>query len=243
MDLHIHTCLSPCGDPSMTPEAIVSSALEAGMDAIGVTDHNSAGNAMAARSAGDAAGLPVLLGMEICSREEAHVLVFFDDERGLMAMQDSVFANLPGKNDPKHFGEQAVVDSKGNFLRFEERLLIGATGLGVEEVASIARGEGGVAIAAHVDRPSYSLIGQLGFVPEGLRLDAAEISPLFPRDSDPGEWIARFGGRGLPWVRFSDAHRLGEIGSASTVFEMGAPKVVELRLALRGTAGRGMVRE
>jgi len=38
-DWHIHTALSDCGSPEATPEAIVQAAHEAGLRAIGITDH------------------------------------------------------------------------------------------------------------------------------------------------------------------------------------------------------------
>ena len=41
VDLHLHTCLSPCGSLEMSPQRIVETALERGLDAIAVTDHNS----------------------------------------------------------------------------------------------------------------------------------------------------------------------------------------------------------
>lgn len=39
-DLHIHTCLSPCGELAMSPRAVVEAARAAGLDLIAVTDHN-----------------------------------------------------------------------------------------------------------------------------------------------------------------------------------------------------------
>jgi len=44
-DLHIHTCLSPCAQREMVPTAIVKRAKAAGLDMIGICDHNSAENA------------------------------------------------------------------------------------------------------------------------------------------------------------------------------------------------------
>ena len=40
-DLHIHTVLSPCGSLEMSPEQIIKSAIEKGLDIIGIADHNS----------------------------------------------------------------------------------------------------------------------------------------------------------------------------------------------------------
>ena len=42
VDLHMHSCLSPCGDELMTPNNIVNMAKLKGLDAIAVCDHNTA---------------------------------------------------------------------------------------------------------------------------------------------------------------------------------------------------------
>ena len=42
VDLHMHSCLSPCGDELMTPNNIVNMALIKGLDIIAVCDHNTA---------------------------------------------------------------------------------------------------------------------------------------------------------------------------------------------------------
>ncbi len=226
MDLHIHSCLSPCGDYAMTAANVVSRALDAGLGAIGLCDHNSAENVVAFQRAGERRGLPVLGGMEICSREEAHVLVFFDGAEALGRMQDLVYAHLAGVHDPRAFGEQVVVDERDEPLSLCERLLIGATDLAVEEIVGEARVLGGLAIAAHVDRDAFSLIGQLGFVPDDLPLDALELSPHCREES-------RYRACGLPLVRFSDAHHLHEVGRASTDLPIDRPAVDLIRAALR----------
>ena len=41
-DLHMHSCLSPCGDMDMTPNNIVNMAKLLGLDVIALTDHNTA---------------------------------------------------------------------------------------------------------------------------------------------------------------------------------------------------------
>ncbi len=44
-DLHLHSCLSPCGDDDMTPNNLVNMAPLSGCDMIAVTDHNTCKNA------------------------------------------------------------------------------------------------------------------------------------------------------------------------------------------------------
>jgi hypothetical protein len=175
MDLHIHTCLSPCAQPEMLPAAIVQQAKSRGLDCIGICDHNSAENVLAVRKAGAKQGVQVLRGMEICSSEEVHILGFFDDDESLLKMQEIVYENLPGQNDVEYFGEQLIVDEEDKVIGSTGKLLIGSTGLGVNDIVGLIGDLGGIAIASHVDRDSFSIIGQLGFIPGELTLDGVEV--------------------------------------------------------------------
>lgn len=56
-DLHIHSCLSPCGDDAMTPEMLVGMSLLNGVELIALTDHNSVRNCPAAAAAAEAYGI------------------------------------------------------------------------------------------------------------------------------------------------------------------------------------------
>lgn len=230
-DLHIHTCLSPCAEPEMRPSAIAAEAVRKGLDLIATCDHNSAENVAAGRAAAARAGLACLGGIEITSREEVHILGLFDGERGARAMQGLVYAHLPGANDPVAFGEQWLVDAEDRVIGESGRLLIGATELTVEEVVGAIHEAGGIAVASHVDRPRFSILSQLGFIPEDLALDAVELS-------GPGALAAA---AGRPALRASDAHRLEEIGTRHTALLLEAPTLAEVRLALRDTRGRKVV--
>jgi PHP family Zn ribbon phosphoesterase len=92
-----------------------------------------------------------------------------------------------------------------------------------------------VAIASHVDREGFGILGQLGLIPESLPLDALEISwhqtsaqarKTFPQLAD---W---------PLVQGSDAHRPEEVGRGWTQLVMAAISSKEFRMALRGDGGR-----
>jgi predicted metal-dependent phosphoesterase TrpH len=221
----------------MTPRAIVKTARQSGLDLIGVCDHNSAENVPAVVEAAKEEGLEVLGGLEVASQEEVHVLGLFDvrdDTDALGAMQEIVHRNLPGVNDEDIFGEQLMCRADDSVIGRSDRLLIGATTLTIREVVEAIRKLGGLAIASHVDRESFSVIGQLGFVPEGLPLDAMELSPRAVAGAEP-----RFQalGRGFPLVAGSDAHRLGEIGAASTAFRMAGAGVDGLTEALSASGG------
>lgn len=237
-DLHLHTCLSPCADEEMSPLAIVKQAKKKGLDVIGICDHNSSKNVVAVRQAGWHEGLAVIGGIEVCSREEVHILCLFDEEQSLQEMQSLIDQNLQGENNAELFGQQCVCDEYDAILGWETKLLIGATGLGVEEIVESIHRLGGLAIASHVDRDSFSILSQLGFVPEGLQIDALEVSPRHSveeaRDCFPQT-------RDYPLVRFSDAHRLEEIGIAFTTFTAVSPCVTELGKALLGREGREVI--
>jgi len=227
-DLHIHTCLSPCAESRMSPSAVVAQALRRGLDVIAVCDHNSAENVEAVSRAGQKAGLAVIGGMEITSREEVHVLGLFGRKRHLHAVQDVVYDNLHGQNDPETFGQQLVADENDTVVARNDRLLIGATALTLSDVVGTIHAFDGIAIASHVDRPSFSVLSQLGFIPEGLGLDAVEVS------SDAVPTIPQH----LPVVTSSDAHRPEDIGTRCTRFLLEQPTSGEIALALRGARGR-----
>jgi len=230
-DLHVHTCLSPCADEQMQATAIVKRARTMGLDMIGICDHNSAENVAAVVKAGLREGLSVIAGMEITSREEAHILAFFETEGDLMRMQDLVYENLSGENYEESFGPQTVVDEWDRVVGTNRRLLIGATALSVEQVVDAIHERGGLAIASHVDRERFSLIGQFGFIPKGLRLDAVEVS----RPSSMAQ------GYGYPVVVFSDAHFLEDIGKSFTCFVVENLSLSEIRKALGNEMGRKIV--
>lgn len=235
-DLHVHTCLSPCGDPEMVPTAVAAKAIDRELDGIGICDHNSAENVAAVRSAGEKLGLHVFGGMEVTSREEAHVLTFFGEDDGLLRMQKFVQGSLPGENDETAFGEQWIVDENDNVVGSSERLLIGATTLGLDDVVGMAHELGGIAIASHIDKEAFSIVGQLGFIPDTLPLDAVEISPH--ADEAKAKDCEAFG---FPVVRSSDAHFLTDVGRNVTKFVLDSLSFAEFGMALSGTAGRKVV--
>lgn len=237
-DLHVHTVLSPCAEVEMIPPRIVERALRLGLGIIGIADHNSAENVAAVMEAARGSELAVLPGMEVQSREEVHLLCLFDTLEQVLTMQGRVYNHLPlHKNRAEVFGSQFVVDARGRFLRENDRLLLTSTSLSVEEVVARVRGLQGLCIPAHVDRPSYSLLANLGFIPVGSDFPAVEISrqvtstearTAFPDIAD------------CAVIASGDAHRLAEM-TARTAFQIEAPTIAELLLALTKHQGRGVV--
>ena len=221
----------------MSPREVVNTAIEKGIDLIGVCDHNSAENVIAVKKAGLRNGLAVVGGMEVTSSEEAHLLVFFDDDDDLLDFQSFIYQHLAGQNDSRSFGLQVIADDEDGVTGFCERLLIGATSLPAEAVVAKARAAKGesLVIAAHVDRESFSIIGQLGFIPDTLVLDAVEVSA----NSNIAAARNRFPDcLKYPVVTSSDAHCPADMGKRFTTFLLEDGTVAEIKKALAGKDGR-----
>jgi PHP family Zn ribbon phosphoesterase len=230
-DLHIHTCLSPCAELEMVPTAIVKEARSRGLDVIGICDHNSAENVAAVARAGKRESVSVIPGIEITTREEVHILGLFGAEKDVLGIQALVYANLAGENDQDTFGPQVVVDEWDDVTGLNTKLLIGATVLPLEDVVEAIHDFGGLAIAAHIDREGFGILGQLGFIPPGVTFDALEISPR----ATFREW------EDYPVVTSSDAHVLRDIGKSSTRFMANEGSVEEIGKALVKEGGRKAV--
>ncbi len=175
-DFHIHTALSPCGDDDMTPNNIVNMALLKGLDAIAITDHNSAKNVRACVECGKKNGLTVIPGMELETSEDVHLVCLFDCVEKAEKMDMVVSRYLPFiKNREDIFGVQYVIDELDNVSYTVENLLSTATTLDVYSAVKLVRELGGVVIAAHVDKSSYSIISNLGFIPQDISFSAVEV--------------------------------------------------------------------
>ena len=234
-DLHIHSCLSPCSDWAMSPKKIIQQSREVGLDLIAVCDHNSAENAGATMREGNRQGVQVLPGMEICSREEVHILALFNELEPALEMQTYVYDHLPGENKTEVFGFQVVANEQDEVIGENPRLLIGATRLGLHDIVKQTHILGGINISCHVDRPAYGIINQLGFIPDDLKLDGLEVSYRI-KLAHAAQTIPGIGN--FACVTSSDAHYLNDIGKACTVFQMAEPTLAEIRLALAGKDGR-----
>lgn len=235
-DLHIHTVLSPCGDLEMSPANIIAKALEKGLDIIGITDHNSTRHCKLMRELAEAAGIYVLMGAEVTTREEVHCLTFFENDDQLSEFQAYLEKHLPLiPNNVEKFGYQVVVDADEQIIDEIEFLLISALDQSIEQVEKKVHSLGGIFIPAHIDRPSYSIISQLGFIPDDLLIDGIEISANCKIQSVI-PFLGKQNERTI--IRNSDAHYLENIGKAFSVFEMEHRTYSEVILALYGTLGR-----
>jgi len=240
-DLHIHTCLSPCADNDMTPPNILQRAEQCGLNILGICDHNSAENCESTMEAARNYDITVFPGMEITTSEEVHIIGLFNSVSGALAMQETVEDNLDGENDEDAFGMQLIADKMGNYTGINNNMLIGATRLTVHAVVNKIHELNGIAIAAHIDRDSFSIISQLGFIPEGLKLDGLEISSRFvglhyPANREVVKQYPEY--QNYTFLCSSDAHFLDDIGKGRTEVVMCEPTLEEFHKALLKKDGR-----
>jgi PHP family Zn ribbon phosphoesterase len=237
-DLHIHTLLSPCGDLDMTPSEIVRLAKERGLDIIGITDHNTTKHDKLTREYGQQAGIYVLTGAEVTTKEEAHCLAFFDSDEDLDTFESYLQENLPNiPNDTQKFGYQVQIDREENIIYEEPKFLPSAIDKTVEEVAEKVHALNGLFIPAHIDRPKFSIPSQLGFIPFDLNIDAVEISHNTTEENylSKNKYLKQ-----KTFIQSSDAHYTDQIGSACCYFNIETLSFEEIRLALHQENGRSV---
>lgn len=175
-DLHMHSCLSPCGDDDMTPANLVGMAAIKGLDVIALTDHNSCKNCPAAMKHGEEYGVTVIPGMELTTSEEVHVVCLFPDLEEALAFDAMIYDHiLPIKNRESIFGRQQIMNEEDEEIGTVERLLISATDISFDAVFDLVKSYHGIAYPAHIDKSTTSLLSNLGFVPPGSTFTCAEI--------------------------------------------------------------------
>ncbi len=211
-DLHIHSCLSPCGDADMTPCNIAGMAALKGLQVIALTDHNTCRNCPAFLEACSQNGLVGIAGMELTTAEEIHLVCLFEALADAMSFSDAMETHrFKIKNKPDIFGEQLILDASDNIIGEEEYLLINATSLSLEEATELARTHGGLVLPAHIDKQSNGIIGILGTFPETPVFSFVEVSSLEKREALRKEHpiLAEHG-----FLCSSDAHYLWDIHEA-----------------------------
>ncbi|NLY43201.1 MAG: PHP domain-containing protein [Clostridiaceae bacterium] len=232
IDLHIHSALSPCGDEDMTPNNIVNMAALKGLDFIAVTDHNAVGNTQAIMECAQDKGIIAVPGMEVQTSEEVHVLCLFPDLESAVEIENLVQRHLPAfKNRPDIFGPQVLYNSKDEVIGYEDKLLVTATALPIHRIKYEVEKVGGVAIPAHIDKNSFSIISNLGFIPDELGFTAVEVS----KRVDKKEYARQ--NPGIEKYRIlcnSDAHYLWDISEPDEFVELEEKTIVSLLKYLKG---------
>jgi PHP family Zn ribbon phosphoesterase len=208
-EFHTHTVLSPCAELEMIPPLIVQTALEKGIQIIAITDHNASGNVESVIQAAEGTDLLVLPGVEVQTLEDVHTICLFDTLEQLYALQNIIDKNLPDlPNQEDHLGAQILVDKDGDFIAFEERLLLTSTHFSLSDLFQHVQDLEGLFIPAHIDREAFGLIRTLGFIPTDINIETLEISRNISADEARERYPQS---RDYPLIQSGDAHRLDEI--------------------------------
>ncbi len=210
-DLHLHSCLSPCGDNDSTPNNIAGMAALCELEIIALTDHNTVKNCPAFFTACERYGLIPVAGMELTSSEDIHVVCLFETLDSALAFGEELDRHrVLIKNRPDIFGEQLITDGEDEVIGTEEHLLTNATDLSVEDVPELVARFGGVCYPAHIDRDMGGIVAILGTLPDEPHFNCVEI-----RDRDRiAEYTERFALTDKLVIVSSDAHYLTGIRDA-----------------------------
>ncbi len=224
-DFHIHTGLSPCAEDEMSPSNIVNMAVIKGLNAVAVTDHNSIGNLRPFLEAGKEAGILVIPGMELQTREEVHLLCLFnslDDAQVFEDRIDPLRLRIPNK--PERFGHQYLYDAQDDVVGEYPWSLLSSIDISMEEAVKLVRRRGGIVIPCHLDRKANSILYTLGFLPAEPDFPWVELSRACTE-------IPKGVASSLKILYNSDAHTLGDIAEADHWLEvesLGIPAIFKV---------------
>lgn len=215
----------------MSPLRIVERAKEQGLDAIAITDHNATQQCPAIKELGEERGLVVFPGVEVATREEVHCVVLFPSDEVRIVFQAYLDRYLPPiPNNPERMGDQIWVNRNDEIEGEIPWTLISGIDRSINEVTAYARQLGCLFMPAHVERPSYSIISQLGFIDPTLPIDALEYNnaarfeSLVERNSYLKNYLS---------FTASDAHWLAQIGENPSVLEAEELSFESLQKAFR----------
>ena len=229
-DLHIHSCLSPCGDNDMTPANIAGMAAVKGLDVIAVTDHNSCRNCAPTMKMAEEYGVIALPGMELCTEEEVHVVCLFPDLYTAMDFDGYVYDKmLKIPNKEKIFGEQLLYNDIDDIIGKEPNLLCN-TSIRFDEVFALTEERNGIMIPAHIDKTTNSLIANLGFIPPDSQFTCAEVKDLNKLSGllDTHLYLSR-----CRIISNSDAHYLEHIHEPEHTIDVAGLSAAEIIKALK----------
>ncbi len=210
LDLHNHSCLSPCGSDDMLPSLLAFEAMEKSIDILALTDHNCTRNLEPFGQACELCQILPIFGMEVNTIEDVHVLTLFKNIEDAQEFGFYIETLLPDiKNDPKLFGNQNIVDMEGNIISTFKKSLLTTCGISLEDVISECLSRDGLVIPAHIDKNANSILANLGFLPD---LDYSALEAI-----RPSQIKERYN---KTIIQSSDAHYLEHVGRRSCFLEV-----------------------
>ncbi|MBE0415326.1 MAG: hypothetical protein IBX36_02130 [Dehalococcoidia bacterium] len=225
IDLHVHTPESSCYIDYIRPEAgiktlheeIVNAAIAAGLDAIAITDHNSAEGIEGIREMGRRNGLCIFPGVEISARG-GHVLAIFDQGTPVEKLHHLIELLGLGEEQRGHGFHESSLWLDEVFWRIEE--------------------SDGLAIAAHIDRRPKGFIASEVPINDKKRihssnyLSALEIT-IPPNRNRWNQGLMPYFPKRYACIQGSDAHEPREIGRRPIYVDIPTIDLEGLRLAFR----------
>ncbi len=225
VDLHVHTPASPdvhdhCAGYS--PADVVQAALDAGLDAIVVADHNTVAWCDEVRQAAKGSGLVVFPGAEI-STSEGHLVAVFDPPTPTSTIRELL---IRAGISESSFGDTEVISS-----------------MRIDDLAKATVEAGGLAIAAHIDREKgFWQVMRSSAVRRKAIHSCDSLAAFEVVDLDVGREVCNgaFGGypRHVACVQASDsypeagdAHCIDAIGRRFTLVKLGSYTLRALRQA------------
>jgi hypothetical protein len=200
----------------MSPQTIVKTLAEKNIRLAALTDHNTSLNCPAFSVLCRQADIAALYGMEAQTSEELHVLCLFPYLETAVDFGREWYDLLPDiPNRPEKTGDQVYVDEHDSILGEVEKYLIISAPVSLDECADRVHRLGGLVIPAHVDRPSFSMMSQLGTVVEG-HWDALE----FVRPQSAAHEVRL--PAPYPVITSSDAHYIEHIGRRAFDLDIGS---------------------
>ena len=216
-DLHIHSCLSPCGDDDSTPNNIAGMATLCGLNIVALTDHNSCKNCPAFFEAAKRYGIIPVAGMELTTSEDIHVVCLFEELADAMAFDEFVDGNrLKIKNKPQIFGNQIITDGEDNVIGEVDHLLINSSGIAIDDVHEIVSRFKGICYPAHIDRDANGIVAVLGTVPKDHCFTRFELRDA----SNADEYSEKYAINKEQFIISSDAHYLTDMRDKAAYFDL-----------------------
>ncbi len=207
-DLHLHSCLSPCGDDEMTPNSVAGMCALNGLNIAALTDHNTTENCPAFFAACKKYGVIPVAGMEMTTAEDVHIVCLFESLEDAMSFNEEYQKErILYKNKPDIFGRQLVMNELDEIIREEENLLLNGSRLSISESCALARRFNGVCFPAHIDRQENGIIAVLGDIPEEENFSCIE----FRSPASIEQYTKDYGLYDKLVLTDSDAHYLWDI--------------------------------
>lgn len=233
-DMHIHSCLSPCGDTDMTPNNIINMCYIKGLNIIAITDHNSMLNVESIMKLGLEKDILVIPGIEVTTKEEVHVCCYFYDLNDGIKFQDLIYDGLPDiKNSPLIFGNQEIRDMEDELINEVDKLLISSTKYSLDDINHMVKKYNGVMVPAHIDRKSFGMLAVLGFIPDGLDIYTVELSKYFQDQNN----IFNTDLSKYNIIKNSDAHYLKDINESINFIDIEQLNINSVLTYLTDTGG------